>query len=99
MLMALDGVQIGATIQGEQINNSSFVDGIVLIAKTPEELQTLVDRVYKSNSNYGIKIIIAKTEVQIISKGKCDLSISINSYRLKQVEDFVYLGGSVWGQS
>ena len=104
MLMALDdaqigaciqGEQIGACIQGEQINNLGFADDIVLIAETPEELQTLVNRVYESSSDYGLKINIAKTEMQVISKGKCDLSITINNNRLKQVEDFVYLGGTI----
>ena len=95
MLMALDDAQIGACIQGEQINNLRFADDIVLIAETPEELQTFVNRVYESSSDYGLKINIAKTEVQVISKGKCDLSITINNNRLKQVEDFVYLGGTI----
>ena len=95
MLMALDDARIGACIQGEQINNLRFADDIVLIAETPEELQTLVNRVYESSSDYGLKINIAKTEVQVISKGKCELSITINNSRLKQVEDFVYLGGTI----
>ena len=93
--MALDDIQIGACIQGEQINNLRFKYDIVLIAESQEELQTLVNRVYKSSSDYGLKINIAKTEVQVISKGKCDLSITINNNRLKQVEDFVYLGGTI----
>ena len=54
MLMALDDAQIGACIQGEQINNLRFADDIVLIAETPEELQTLVNRVYESSSDYGL---------------------------------------------
>ena len=95
MLMALDDTRIGACIQGEQINNLRFADDIVLIAETPEELQTLVNRVYESSSDYGLKINIAKTEVQVISKGKCELSITINNNRLKQVEVFVYLGGTI----
>ena len=58
MLMALDDTRIGACIQGEQINNLRFADDIV-------------NRVYESSSDYGLKINIAKTEVQVISKGKC----------------------------
>ena len=82
MLMALDDAKIGACIQGEQISNLRFADDIVLIEDTPEELQTLVNRVYKSSSDYGLKINIAKTEVQVIGKGKCDLSITMNNNRL-----------------
>ena len=43
----------------------------------------------------GLKVNIAKTEVQAISKSKCNLNIDIANDRLKQVEDFVYLGGKI----
>ena len=42
MLMASDDALIGACIQGEQINNLRFADDVVLIAETPEELETLI---------------------------------------------------------
>ena len=41
----------------------------------------------------GMKINIDKTEVQLISKRKTDLNIVVQGYKLKQVEEFVYLGG------
>ena len=58
-----------ACIQGEQISNLRCAEDIVLIAETPEDLQTLVDRFYKSIvTTTSSKTNIAKTEVQVISK-------------------------------
>ena len=47
------------------------------------------------SSNFGLKIHIAKTEVQVISKQHHDIDISINGTQLLQVEKFVYLGGTI----
>ena len=44
MLFALEDTEIGATIQGCRINNLRFADDIVLIAESPEDLQTLLTR-------------------------------------------------------
>ena len=70
MLIPLEDTEIGATIQGCRINNLRFADDIVLIAENPEDLQTLVDKVFRASSDYGLKINIQKTEVQVISKRK-----------------------------
>ena len=55
----------------------------------------LVDRVQDSSCNVSLKINIAKTEVQAISKQKINLCININGTQLKQVEEFIYLGGTI----
>ena len=95
MLIALEDTEIGATIQGCHINNLRFADDIVLIAENPEDLQTLVDKVFTASSDYGLKINIQKTEVQVISKRKQIINININNNKLNQVENFVYLGGTI----
>ena len=95
MLYATHEVCIGANIQGKQINNLRFADDIVLMAESADDLQVLVDRVQDSSCNFGLKINIAKTEVQAISKQKINLCITINGTQLKQVEDFIYLGGTI----
>ena len=87
--------EIGATIQGCRINNLRFADDIVLIAENPEDLQTFFDKLFTASSDYCLKINIQKTEVPVISKRKQIINININNNKLNQVENFVYLGGTI----
>eukprot|EP00057_Strongylocentrotus_purpuratus_P012610 XP_011667084.1 PREDICTED: uncharacterized protein LOC105439605 [Strongylocentrotus purpuratus] len=82
----------GINIQGHLINNLRFADDIVLLACNEIDLQSIVDCVQQWSSNFGLKINIAKTEVQVISKQQQDINISIGGTKLLQVEKFVYLG-------
>ena len=92
---ALHGVDIGANISGWLINNLRFADDIVLIAESAKQLQTLVNKVQNAASNFGLKINISKTQVQVISKQKQTLDINIDGHKLEQVQTFVYLGGAI----
>ena len=99
MLIALEDTEIGATTQRCHINNLRFADDIVLIAELPEDLQTLVDKVFKTSGDYGLKINVQKTEVRIISKRKQIININISNSKLNQVENFVYLGVPLQGMA
>ena len=72
------GLCIGPNIQGKQIHNLRFADDIVLMAESADDLQVLVDKVQDSSCNFGLKINIAKTEVQAICKQKINLCNTIN---------------------
>ena len=95
MLYATHNVNIGAKIQGQLISNLRFADDIVILAESANGLQNLVDKVYENSSNLGLKINIAKTEVQVIGKKENHIKININGTTLKQVENFIYLGGTI----
>ena len=95
MLYATHNVNIGANIQGQLISNLRFADDIVILAESANDLQNLVDKVYENISNLGLKINIAKTEVQVIGKKENHIKININGTTLKQVENFIYLGGTI----
>ena len=70
MLYATHDTTIGAQIQGYLISNLRFADDIVLLAENVTDLQTIVDKVFQSSSDLGLKINIAKTEVQTISRNR-----------------------------
>ena len=95
MLYATHNVNIGAKIQGQLISNLRFADDIVILAESANDLQNLVDKVYENSSNLGLKINIAKTEVQVIGKKENHIKININGTTLRQVENFIYLGGTI----
>ena len=95
MLYATHNVNIGAKIQGQLISNLRFADDIVILAESANGLQNLLDKVYENSSNLGLKINIAKTELQVIGKKENHIKININGTTLKQVENFIYLGGTI----
>ena len=95
MLYATHNVNIGAKIQSQLISNLRFADDITIPAESASDLQNLVDKVYENSSNLGLKINIAKTEVQVTGKKESQIKININGANLEQVENFIYLGGSI----
>ena len=95
MLYATHDSSIGVLINGLLINNLRFADDIVLIAESENDLQTLVNAAQQVSSSFGLKINIAKTEVQVISKRSQEINININGKPLQQVDKFVYLGGTI----
>ena len=95
LLYATYDTPIGINVQGHLINNLRFADDIVLLTRSEKDLQSLVDNVHLWSSNFGLKINIAKTEVQVISKQQQDINITISGAKLVQVEKFVYLGGTI----
>ena len=66
MLHAIYDTPIGINIQGHLIDNLRFADDIVLLACNEIDLQFIVDCVQQWSSNFGLKINIAKTEVQVM---------------------------------
>jgi predicted DNA binding CopG/RHH family protein len=96
MLHALHGQDIGACVGGNIINNLRFADDIALIAETEADLQQLVTMVHKFSTQFGLKISITKTEVQVISKEPKNVNIKIAEHSLEQVKSFVYLGGAIY---
>ena len=78
------------------ILNLRFADDIVIQAESVKDLQNLMDKVYENSLNLGLKISIAETEVQVIGKKENRIKISINGTQLKQVENFIYLGGTIF---
>lgn len=95
MLYATHDSTYGVMVSGHRINNLRFADDIALIAASENSLQLLVDSVNDVSRNYGLKINIKKTEVQVISRHPHPVNININNTKLAQVEKFVYLGGTI----
>ena len=95
MLYATHNVNIGAKIQGQLISNLRFADDIVILAESANDLQNLVDKVYENSSNLGLKINIAKTEVQVIGKKEKPHKNQHQWNNFKVSENFIYLGETI----
>ena len=66
------------------------------MSESEDKLQHLVvDRVSQTSTRFALIVSKPKTEVQCIDKNRQQMKIMLEDVELKQVENFVYLGGSV----
>jgi len=75
------------------MNNLRFADDIAAVPENEHHLQTVVDGIESESTKMGMRINIEKTEVQLISKRKTEMNFTVRQNKLKQVREFVYLGG------
>src|SRR5664279_5167461 len=80
---------------GRSINNLRFADDIAVLAEKQEDLQRMINRIVTASANMGMKVNTAKTETQQIGSNITKIDIVIENQELKQVEHFVYLGGTM----
>ena len=95
MAMALGDNDAGARMNGNVISNLRFADDIAATMENKEELQSLINRIVEESGKMGMVVNTEKTEVQHVGPERVNMEIKIGSQKLKQVQDFVYLGGSM----
>src|SRR5664279_5444953 len=95
MACSLDEVDTGAVMSGRIINNLRFADDIAVLAENQDDLQGMINRIVAESTRMGMKVNTGKTEVQYIGPKKTKVDIKIENCELKQVEEFVYLGGNM----
>ena len=59
----LDEAQAGIKIAGRNINNLRYTDDIILMAKSEEELKSLLMKVEEDSEKVGLKLNIQKTKI------------------------------------
>ena len=59
----LDEAQAGIKIAGRNINNLRYVDDIILMAKSKEELKNLQIKVKEESEKAGLKFNIQETKI------------------------------------
>ena len=60
---SLDEAEAGIKIAGRNINNLRHADDTTLIAKSEEELKSLLMKVKEESEKVGLKLSIHKTEI------------------------------------
>ena len=86
----LDEAQAGIKITGRNINNLRYTDHTTLMAKSEEELKSLLIKVKEESGKVGLKLNSQKTK--IIVSGPIT-SWQIDGETVETVADFI-LGGS-----
>jgi len=85
----LDEAQAGIKMEGGNINNLRYADDTSLMAKSKEELKSLLMKVKEESENVGLKFNIQKTK--IMASGPIT-SWQIDGETVETVTDFIFFG-------
>ena len=88
----LDEAQAGIKIARRSINNLKYTDDTTLMAKSEEELKSLLVKVKEDSEKVGLKLSIQKTE--IMASGPIT-SWQIDGETVETVTDFIVLGSKI----
>lgn len=90
---ALDDTEEGIKVNGYTLNNSRYADDTLLIADTPQDLETLLKKVSDKCHDHGLKLNETKTKYMVISKTPTNnTSIQLNGILIERVDKITYLG-------
>ena len=84
----LDEAQAGIKIAGRNINNLRYGDDTTLMAKSEEELKSLLMKVKEESEKVGLKLDIQKTKIMASSS---IASWEIDRETVETVSDFTFL--------
>ena len=79
-------------IGNKTINNLSFADDIILVAKTPKELQQMLEDLQSMSKEIGLKMNKSETKLMFNNKTKPNHKIKVEGQELESVQTYVYLG-------
>ena len=82
----LEEAQAGIKIAGRNINNLTYADNTTLMAKSEEELQSLLIKVKEESEKVGLKLNIQKTKIMASSP---ITSWEIDKETVETVSDFI----------
>ena len=84
----------GIRIGNEYLNNLRFADDIVLIAKDPQELQTMINQLHTESHKIGLKMRL-KTKIMFSNLSHISPNIYVDKEELVTVAHYIYLGQMV----
>jgi len=88
----LDEAQAGIKITGRNINNLRYADDTTLMAKSEEELKSLLMKVREESENVGLKLNIQKTKIMAFGP---ITSWEIDGETMETVPDFNFWGSKI----
>ena len=88
----LDESLAGLKIAGRNINNFRYADDTTLMAKSEEELKSLLMKVNEESEKAGLKFSIQKTK---INAGGPIISWQMDGEKVETMADFIFLGSKV----
>jgi hypothetical protein len=74
------------------ITDLMYADDCALIARTPEQLQYILDTYTEAYTALGLKLNKTKTKIMSTPQAKSNVLIQVYAHQLENVESFDYLG-------
>ena len=90
----LDEAQARIKIAWRNINNLKYADDTTLMAKSEEELNSLLMKVKEESEKVGLKLNIQKSKIMASSP---ITSWQIDGETVETVSDFIFLGSKITG--
>ena len=88
----LDEAQAGIKIARRNINNLRYADDTTLMAKSKEQLKSILMKVKEEIEKAGLKLNIQKTKIMAFSP---ITSWQIDGKTMETVTDFIFLGSKI----
>ena len=88
----LDEAQAGIKTAGRNINNLRFTDDTTLMAKSEEELKSLLMKVKEESEKVGLKLNIQKTKIMACGP---IASWQIDGETIETLTDFILMGSKI----
>ena len=88
----LDESQAGIKIARRNINNLRYADNTIVMAKSKEELKSLLMRVKEKSEKTDLKLNIQKTKIMASNP---NASWQIEGEKVEAVTDFLFLGSKI----
>ena len=95
MTDALEDHDATVSFGGRTITNLRFDDGFVDLAGEEEELEKLIERLYKASTAYGIDSCAEKTKLMTSNTSGINKEIKVNEQELETATSFKYSGSFV----
>lgn len=89
ILRCLEWNNLGLNIDGRTLTHLRFADDIVLFAKTPEDLNRMLNELASESAKVGLKLNLEKTKV--MTNGNKS-NIGVGESQISYAEEYMYLG-------
>ena len=84
----------GINIDGEHLSHLIFADDIVLVAKSPEELESMLTDIHLASKPVGLSMNLSKTKV-MLNESATTSTVAVDGNTIEKVDRYVYLGKTV----
>ena len=84
----------GINIDCEHLSHLIFADDIVLVAKSPEELESTLTEIHLASKPVGLSMNLSKTKV-MLNENATTSTVAVDGNTIEKVDRYVYLGNTV----